>query len=57
MGQPENIEYIPIPIDIRDKYQYFTEAPMAKLRATGYTKEFISLEKGVEKYVEFLKGT
>ena len=56
MGQPENIEYIPIPIDIRDKYQYFTEAPMAKLRATGYAKEFISLEKGVEKYVEFLKG-
>lgn len=56
MGQRENIDYIPIPIDIRDKYQYFTEAPMTKLRATGYNKDFITLEKGVEKYVEFLKG-
>jgi len=55
MGQPENIEYIPIPIDIRDKYQYFTEAPMSKLAATGYKKDFLSLEQGVEKYVEFLE--
>ena len=55
MGQEENIEYIPIPEDIRDKYQYFTEATMSKLAATGYKHDFLSLEQGVEKYVEFLK--
>ena len=55
MGQPENIEYIPIPEDIRDKYQYFTEATMSKLTKTGYKSEFLSLEQGVEKYVGFLK--
>lgn len=48
--KPE-IEYIDIPEDIRDKYQYFTEATMDKLKAAGYTKEFYSLEKGVDDYV------
>lgn len=48
--KPE-IEYIDIPEDIRDKYQYFTEASMDKLKAAGYTKEFYSLEKGVDDYV------
>ncbi len=48
--QPQ-IEYIDIPEDIRDKYQYFTEASMDKLKAAGYTKEFYSLEKGVDDYV------
>jgi ADP-L-glycero-D-manno-heptose 6-epimerase len=57
MEKPENIEYIPIPDDIRDKYQYYTEAVVTKLRGTGYDKEFTSLEQGVEKYVDFLKGT
>ena len=46
-----NIQYIDIPEDIRDKYQYFTEAAMKKLRAAGYTDEFYSLEKGVDDYV------
>ena len=45
------ISYIPTPEDIRDKYQYFTEADMSKLIAIGYTNEFTSLEKGVEDYV------
>lgn len=45
------IEYIDMPEDIRDKYQYFTEATMDKLRTAGYTKEFYSLEKGVDDYV------
>ena len=45
------IEYIDMPEDIRDKYQYFTEAKMEKLRATGYTDAFFSLEKGVDDYV------
>ena len=45
------IEYIDMPEDIRDKYQYFTEAAMQKLRDAGYKEEFYSLEKGVEDYV------
>ncbi len=45
------IEFIDIPEDIRDKYQYFTEANMRKLRDAGYTSAFYSLEKGVDDYV------
>jgi ADP-L-glycero-D-manno-heptose 6-epimerase len=45
------IEYIPIPEDIRDSYQYFTEANMSKLIAAGYTKPFTTLEEGVKDYV------
>ena len=48
---PANIEFIDMPEDIRDKYQYFTEADMKKLRAAGYTKDFYSLEDGVDDYV------
>ena len=47
MGKDVNIEFIDIPEDIRDKYQYFTEANMTKLREAGYDKEFTSLEDGV----------
>jgi len=53
----ETINYIDTPIDIRDKYQYFTEADMSKLRAAGYDKPFYSLEEGVREYVsEYLAG-
>ncbi len=52
MGKPINIEYIDIPEDIRDKYQYFTEAKMQKLRQVGYNKDFFSLEDGVKDYVQ-----
>lgn len=52
MNVKESIEFIDTPEDIRDKYQYFTEANMAKLRTIGYDNEFTSLEKGVEDYVE-----
>jgi ADP-L-glycero-D-manno-heptose 6-epimerase len=45
------IEFIDTPADIRDKYQYFTEANMTKLREAGYTWPFTSLEDGVEDYV------
>ncbi|MBA3663417.1 MAG: ADP-glyceromanno-heptose 6-epimerase [Bacteroidetes bacterium] len=48
---PINIEFVDTPMDIRDKYQYFTEANMKKLRAQGYTKEFTPLEEGVLDYV------
>ena len=45
------IEYIDMPADIRDKYQYFTEASMDKLISAGYTDKFYSLEEGVDDYV------
>jgi ADP-L-glycero-D-manno-heptose 6-epimerase len=46
-----NIVFIDMPEDIRDKYQYFTEANMTKLLSAGYDDEFYSLEEGVEDYV------
>ena len=46
------IEFIDTPVDIRDKYQYFTEADMTKLSNAGYKEDFYSLEKGVETYVK-----
>lgn len=56
MNVPENISYIDTPVDIRDAYQYFTEADMTKVRAAGYTQEFTTLEDGVNEYVnEYLK--
>ncbi len=46
-----NIEYIDMPMDLRETYQYFTEADMHKLRDAGYSDEFYSLEEGVDEYV------
>lgn len=46
-----NIEFIDTPADIRDKYQYFTEANMQKLRQQGYLHPFVSLEEGISDYV------
>lgn len=46
-----NIVFIDMPEDIRDKYQYFTEANMDKLRRAGYDAPFSSLEEGVDDYV------
>lgn len=51
LDKEADIEFIDTPIDIRDKYQYFTEADMSKLIESGYDKEFHSLEDGVEDYV------
>ncbi|MHC1775760.1 MAG: ADP-glyceromanno-heptose 6-epimerase [Lentimicrobium sp.] len=45
------IEFVDTPEDIRDKYQYFTEAEMLKLRNAGYKAAFTSLEDGVSDYV------
>jgi len=52
INKPSNIEFIDTPIDIRDKYQYFTEAKMEKLRRTGYTKPFYTLEEGISEYLQ-----
>jgi ADP-L-glycero-D-manno-heptose 6-epimerase len=46
------IEFIDTPEDIREKYQYFTEAKMEKLKSVGYTKPFTSVEDGVMDYVK-----
>lgn len=52
MGRERNIQFIDTPTDIREKYQYFTEANMQKLSSAGYQKSFTSLEKGVQDYVQ-----
>jgi len=51
MDKQTEIEYVDIPADIRDNYQYFTEADMSKLIAQGYSTPFTSLEEGVHDYV------
>ena len=57
MGAEENLSFIDTPEDIRDKYQYFTEADMTKLVESGFNKGFRTLEEGVADYVEnYLKG-
>ncbi len=52
LDKSPNISFIDTPEDIRDKYQYFTEANMSKLIAAGYTSPFTSLEIGVKDYVQ-----
>lgn len=57
LGMDPNIEFINMPEDIRDKYQYFTEANMQKLKEAGYNEPYYSLEEGVTDYVKnFLAG-
>jgi ADP-L-glycero-D-manno-heptose 6-epimerase len=51
LDKPEDISFIDTPADIRDKYQYFTEADMQKLKSIGYAKPFTGLEDGVQEYV------
>lgn len=46
------INFVDTPADIRDKYQYFTQANMAKLRSIGYDKPFHTLEEGITDYVQ-----
>lgn len=51
MGRPADIEYIDMPANVRNQYQYFTEARMDRLRSAGYDQPFISLEDGIRSYV------
>lgn len=51
LDKEPKIEFIDMPEDIRDKYQYFTEADIHKLRKAGYSAAFRSLEEGVDDYV------
>ena len=52
MGREENIGFIDTPEDIRDTYQYFTEADMSKLRSIGYDRPFHTLEAAIADYVQ-----
>lgn len=55
INKPADIQFIDTPIDIRDKYQYFTQADTKKLKTAGYPIPFTSLEDGIKEYVtEFL---
>lgn len=56
MGKEPVISFIDTPVDIRDTYQYFTEAKMDKLRAAGYSRPFTALEDGVSDYVSNYLG-
>ena len=52
VGQPVRLAYVDTPVAIRPNYQYFTQAHMDRLRAAGYTRPFLSLEAGVQDYVQ-----
>jgi ADP-L-glycero-D-manno-heptose 6-epimerase len=55
VGRPPNVQFIDTPAELRDKYQYFTQAEMTKLRAAGFEHRFYSLEDGVRDYVQSLE--
>jgi len=52
LEKPVNIEFIDMPDEIRDKYQYFTQANLEKLRAAGYDKPIMNVQQGVDDYVK-----
>ena len=56
LSKPVNIEYIDLPEHLKDKYQYFTEAKLDKMKKAGYNKTLTSLESGVNDYVSYLQG-
>jgi ADP-L-glycero-D-manno-heptose 6-epimerase len=51
LGREPNIEYIDMPLSIRDSYQYFTQAEIGNLRRAGFEANFTSIEQGVKRYV------
>ena len=58
VGREPHVKYIDTPMSIREKYQYFTEADMSRLRDAGYAKPFTTLETGVTYYVSrYLAGS
>ena len=59
MKEKVHVEYIPMPDDLKDKYQYFTQADATKIKNSSYSSLFSvtkSIEEGVESYVECLKN-
>jgi ADP-L-glycero-D-manno-heptose 6-epimerase len=55
LEKPASIDFIETPVEIRDKYQYFTEARMERLKKEGYSKAFMNLAEGTRKYIARLK--
>jgi ADP-L-glycero-D-manno-heptose 6-epimerase len=51
-GKPRAVEFIDMPPNLRGQYQSFTQAPMQRLRAAGYTAAFTPLEEGIRRYVQ-----
>ena len=52
MNKPASISYADTPPEIRENYQYFTQAEMGRLRALGYNRPFTELEDGIRDYVQ-----
>ncbi len=52
LGSEPRIDFVDTPVEFRDKYQYFTEARMERLRAAGYARPPTTLEEGVRDYVQ-----
>jgi len=55
MDKKENIEYFEMPEDVKNYYQYFTQANIEKLERAGYRKKFTDIEDGIKEYVKYLK--
>jgi ADP-L-glycero-D-manno-heptose 6-epimerase len=56
LGREPKIDFVPMPDVLMNRYQYHTEADMAKLRAAGFTQSFTSLENGVADYAKYLEA-
>ena len=56
-GAAPQIDYVPMPLALRDRYQYFTEAKLDRLRAAGYEGQLTSLEDGIDDYVKGFLAT
>ena len=52
LGREVKVQWIDTPMEIRDRYQYYTQAEMGRLRAVGYDRPFLTLEQGIEDYVK-----
>lgn len=57
LGREEDIRFVDMPPDLRGRYQYFTEAPLGRLRAAGYSGQMTPLEEGVRRYVQDFLAT
>jgi ADP-L-glycero-D-manno-heptose 6-epimerase len=50
------IEYVPFPDNLVGRYQSYTQADLSNLRAAGYDREFMTVEQGVKKYLDWLNA-
>lgn len=57
LGKKPKIKFVPTPTEIRDKYQYFTQAKTLNLRKAGYDKKFTELEDGINLYIKDFLST